>query len=189
MNTDSAKTYKILVVDDEDSVIRSYSSVLTTVAESSVDEKLEDLASELFGASNVEPEVSFTVSVCKQGNEAVELVEQSIAMGDDCRFAVVFIDMRMPPGIHGLEAANIIHEADPAIKIVIVTGYSDLTIDQTKASLPSTANVYYVQKPFEGNDIWVLASALSKQWGGESLTNPDEQVVLDRYTLQNMAAA
>jgi len=185
----TTKSYKLLVVDDENSVLQSYLSVLITVVESSDDERLAGLEAELFGAPHVTPEVSFTVTVCTQGDEAVERVEQSFAMSDGCRFSVVFIDMRMPPGTHGLEAANRIHEADSAVKIVIVTGNSDFAIDQIKAAFPPTAEVYYVQKPFDGNDIRTLASALSKQWDGENITDPDEQAVLVRYTIQNIQAA
>jgi len=36
---------------------------------------------------------------------------------------VAFIDMRMPPGMHGIAAAVEIHEIGPAIEIAFVTGF------------------------------------------------------------------
>ena len=45
-------------------------------------------------------------------------------------YAVAFIDVRMPPGMDGIEATARIWQLDPDIQIVICTAYSDHTWEQ-----------------------------------------------------------
>ena len=55
---------------------------------------------------------------------AVAAVKEALARNEP--FAVVFLDMRMPPGPDGVWAAARIRELDPAVEIVMCTAYSDV---------------------------------------------------------------
>ena len=160
----------ILVVDDELSIRRSYAHILTPVIGVSSDKILDRLEQELFGETVQNDCPYMEIKSCDQGETAIEMVRNATAAGTN--FSVVFIDMRMPPGIHGIAAAMEIHAIDPAIEIVFVTGYSDLTHEQILLSFPPGKRLYFVRKPFDGNDIWQLAAGLSLTHAGQEMSDP-----------------
>ncbi|MBO9712671.1 EAL domain-containing protein [Sphingomonas sp.] len=129
---------------------------------------LSAMAAELFGESGQMPVVPvnedhhFASTHCSQGLEAVAAVKDSMASGD--RFAVAFIDIRMPPGIDGKETAARIRAIDPEINIVIVTGYSDFSpLDISRAAGPAD-KIFYIAKPFEVDEVVQTARALGRRW-------------------------
>ena len=63
-------------------------------------------------------------------------------------FAVVFLDMRMPPGPDGLWAAQRIREIDQQVEIVICTAYSDVDPLEIGRRVPPADKLFYLQKPF-----------------------------------------
>ena len=97
-----------------------------------------------------------------QGNEAVAAVERAVR--DDRRFAVAFIDVRMPPGIDGRETARRIRAIDPDVQIVIVTGYSDFSPAQIARVAGPPDRLFYIAKPFTAEEVVQTATALSHRW-------------------------
>jgi CheY-like chemotaxis protein len=67
-------------------------------------------------------ELGFDVSRAASGDEALRLFEKG-------KIDAVFTDVVMP-GMSGVELARAIHEIDPAIPIVLTTGFSDKLSDQ-----------------------------------------------------------
>ena len=87
-----------------------------------------------------------------------------IALAKHLPYSVVFIDMRMPPGIDGKETARRIRQMDSEIQIVIVTGYSDYVPQQVAAVAGPIDKLFYLCKPFDRTEIRQLAIALSARW-------------------------
>lgn len=58
-----------------------------------------------------------------QGEECVAFITESIVSGEP--FAIVFVDMRMPPGLDGLQTIKRIMEVDEDIQVVLCAAYSD----------------------------------------------------------------
>src|ERR1051326_2135373 len=120
---------RILVCDDEASVIDSYRKILSDLVAEAVSPTVSDLdamAADLFGEEPSDLPTGIGISdiiYCRQGSEAVSVIEEANRQGKP--FSAVFLDVRMPPGIDGIEAARQIRALDRAINIVIVTGYSD----------------------------------------------------------------
>ncbi|RYD47720.1 MAG: GGDEF domain-containing response regulator, partial [Sphingomonadales bacterium] len=125
------------------------------------------MAAELFGDDADGPAATpetddFDCTYKMQGLDAVAAVEESIASGE--RYAVAFIDVRMPPGIDGKETARRIRALDPDINLVIVTGYSDFSpIDISRAAGPAD-KIFYIAKPFQAEEVMQTATALSNRW-------------------------
>ncbi|MCW3845640.1 EAL domain-containing protein [Sphingomonas sp. LB-2] len=132
---------------------------------------LSAMAAELFGddeapiasgAANDGGRPEFDCAHFMQGLDAVAAVEESIESGN--RFAVAFIDVRMPPGIDGKETAKRIRALDPDINLVIVTGYSDFSpLDISRAAGPAD-KIFYIAKPFQAEEVIQTASALGERW-------------------------
>ncbi|MFL9842765.1 EAL domain-containing protein [Sphingomonas sp. ST-64] len=128
---------------------------------------LDAMAAELFGDNDDAPvaesaPVVFEPVHCMQGLDGVEAVARSIDSGD--RFAVAFIDVRMPPGIDGRETAKRIRALDPDINLVIVTGYSDFSPLEISRDAGPADKIFYIAKPFQIEEVVQTATALGKRW-------------------------
>ena len=164
MNITIPDKVRILAVDDEEIILDIYTEALISCNEISEKEvKMKELAAKLFGHSEEKVRFPFfEVVICSQGDAAVELVKQSLEENNP--FAVVFLDVRMPPGPDGVWTGKMIRSLDPEIEIVIVTAYSDISpADIAKQILP-LHKLLYVQKPFSPQEIIHFATSLSVKW-------------------------
>jgi diguanylate cyclase (GGDEF)-like protein len=157
--------HRILVVDDDTNVLDAYRRVFATSA--SMTTQADELAAELFGedgapSSPARHESAWEVLFCRQGSEAVSLVDQ--ARIDGAPFALAFLDMRMPPGMDGLETARRLRQLDHRLNIVIVTGYSDHQAGEISRSIGAPDKLFYLTKPFDRGEILQLAAALTQRW-------------------------
>ena len=156
---------RILVADDEQSILDEYAAILANPEPA--DERrsqLADLEAELFGPGEEEqpPMPAFSLCLCRQADEAVQAVEDSIRDGRP--FAVAFLDVRMPPGPDGVNAAERIRKLDEEINIVFVTGFSDISPEQIRKRVPPPDKLLYCQKPFHAGELRQAAYALSAKW-------------------------
>ena len=164
MSTAQRATYRVLAVDDEEKIRDAYRLTLCPpddLEERSVE--LAELESKLFettAAKTKKP--GFDVELCSQGVDAIQAVREGLDAG--APFAVAFIDVRMPPGIDGIETAIRIREIDPNINIVIVTGYSDHHPAQIADRVPPADKLLYYQKPLQAVELEQLARALAGRW-------------------------
>lgn len=174
-------TFKILVVDDEESVRESYRVILSELDQSQ--KTLDMLASTLFDddlfPSESGAEMSdlpvlinkdidqepYEIVEASQGEEAIEIIRQGIEKGE--YYSLMFLDMRMPPGIDGAETARQIRQLDPYIEIVIMTAYSDYSYQEIVDEVGNPERLLYFHKPFQMEQIQQLASSLTQKWSLE----------------------
>jgi diguanylate cyclase (GGDEF)-like protein len=165
-------TIRVLVVDDEPGVRDAYGQVL---AESDVSQEVEgfrELRSRLFKnapaqsrAKGRSHSTTFEPVFCDQAPAAVTAVKEALARNQP--FAVVFLDMRMPPGPDGVWAAAHIRELDPAVEIVICTAYSDADPSDIGGLVPPEDKLSYLQKPFHPHEVRQMTIALGSKWRAE----------------------
>ncbi len=151
---------RVLVADDEVDLIEDYHSALAMAEPKNSDTRLAELQDELFGPqhSNSSLPPIELVSV-NQGEAAVQ--EVSRAQEEHRPFSVAFIDVRMPPGINGLDAAAKIRALDERLPIVIVTAYTDIQMIDLAKKVPPADRLFVLQKPFHTTEIQQLAIALT----------------------------
>lgn len=157
---------RILVVDDVEAVRGAYRDALTASVGST--SSLDSLESELFdkSAKTETATPQFDLTLKSQGEDAVEAVRHSLADGSP--FSLVFLDMRIPPGIDGAETARRIRELDPLINIVLVTGYADTDVADVAALVKPADKLFFIAKPFQVAEIRQQAAALSARWVADS---------------------
>ena len=63
------------------------------------------------------------------------------------------VDMRMPPGIDGVEAGSRIRRFDPDVEIVFVTGFSDIPLEELRRRVPPPARLHYFNKPLSFSQL------------------------------------
>ncbi len=152
---------RILIVDDEPAMHDSYRQCFAPLSGNA--EALGEMAAELFGDTvAAEPAPHFVCDHRMQGLDAVAAVEASLAGGE--RYAVAFIDIRMPPGIDGKETARRIRALDADINLVIVTGYSDHSPLEISRAAGPVDKIFYIAKPFQAEEIVQTATALARRW-------------------------
>ncbi len=161
---------KILVVDDQPEILEDYLRILSPSTNEKGDE-LTALESELFGDPNDTDRISnissfieeeYKVGTASQGEEALFLVKQSVAA--EKPFAVAFMDVRMPPGINGVQTASEIRKIDSDIEIVFVTAYSDVSRGDILDMMGTNDKILYLRKPFDADEIKQLALTLTEKW-------------------------
>jgi len=155
---------RVLVVDDDALLIGEYVRCLGEDFEpDAATATLGDLEKVLFGEDTDEKGAArFEVDSRNQGEAAVEAVMAAVEAGEP--YSIVFIDIRMPPGLDGIEAAKRIRALDPNVNIVIVTGSLSADPDNLGKEIPPADKVFFFKKPFHGAECRQLAAALCGKW-------------------------
>jgi diguanylate cyclase len=163
---------RVLVVDDEPEIRDAYKQILCETEVNLEMTGFHELRSRLFRKNPVEAlrqaatrAKGFDTVFCEQAAEAVEAVKAALARNEP--FAVVFLDMRMPPGRDGVWAATQIRELDPAVEIVICTAYSDADPGEIGGYVPPEDKLSYLQKPFHPHEVRQMTIALGSKWRAE----------------------
>jgi two-component system sensor histidine kinase/response regulator len=157
---DPLKHYRILIVDDNIAIHDDFRKILGTDSSAT---KLDSDEAALFGGSAPEvPGTLFNLSFASQGKEAVEIVLASYQTGQ--RYSVVFMDVRMPPGMDGVETAVELWKIDPDLQIVICTAYSDKSWEEMMEAVPNPERLLILKKPFDAIEVLQLAHALTEKW-------------------------
>jgi CheY-like chemotaxis protein len=147
MNTQTENNHiRVLIADDDEHILRCYQEAFTEPEATGVMKKLDFLNAELFNDESLVPDAPvFDVVSCSQGEDAVTLATK--ASDDGCPFDVVILDVRMPPGIDGVEAGSAIRAIDDTVEIVFVSGYSDVPRDELERRVPPPMKLHCFSKP------------------------------------------
>lgn len=156
---------RVLVVDDDANIHEDYSRCLRDTSRDS--ERLLELRGELFGwkfgqEAQETDKTGFDLVHALSGLEGIEKVRKSVEEGR--RFALAFVDMRMPPGLDGVETIAAIWAIDPAIQIVLSTAYSDFTWTEVKEGVGRTEGLHLLRKPFHHSQVRHFAAVLVRKW-------------------------
>ena len=144
MMTDSKR---VLIIDDDKAIRETYRDVLSVGTQPDMPDKghaLFDTDSGQADSASPAPE-SYDVTLACSGSQGIEEVQQ--ALSQEKPFSVAFIDMTMP-GLDGARTARNIWGMDPAIKIVIVTAYSENSPDEI-TRLVGRNDIFFLLKPFK----------------------------------------
>ena len=153
---------RILIVDDTPSIHEDFRKILT--APGSMGEDLEEMADSLFGHSEQDPvykAINYELNSAFQGEEALEMIEKAEAEGKG--YSLVFMDVRMPPGLDGIKTIAKIWERYPSMEIVICTAYSDYSWVDIIDILGPSDHLLVLKKPFDADEAQQMALAMTKR--------------------------
>ncbi|MDH3373458.1 MAG: response regulator [Gammaproteobacteria bacterium] len=143
---DEHEHIRVLIADDDENILEAYLEAFSEPESTREMQVLDALEAELFDPdAEIEKEPHFDVVACSQGNDAISLAKQAADGGEP--FDVVILDVRMPPGIDGVEAGSKIRELDPDVPIVFVTGFSDVPLEELRRRVPPPMKLHYFNKP------------------------------------------
>jgi len=152
---------RILVIDDNRAIHADFRKILCPV--NGNDHGLDTIEAEIFGRSaTAAAPAGFLMDSAFQGQEGFGLVQQSLAARQP--YAVIFMDLRMPPGWDGIETTARIWEIAPEVQIVICTAYSDYSWEEMIHRLGISDRWVILKKPFDNLEVVQLAHALTEKW-------------------------
>ena len=168
---------RVLVVDDQAQIHDDFREMLlprrTTAAS-------DDLVAAFMNPPNDTSELRFPpfdLRHARTGEEGFDAVKQ--AHDRDEPIAVAFVDVRMPPGIDGVEAVRRMRTVDRYIEVVIMTAYSDKPLSTIIGDVDVLHKLLYIRKPFAREEIQQISLSLVKKW------NLERDVAEGRRQLRN----
>jgi two-component system cell cycle sensor histidine kinase/response regulator CckA len=157
------KNRRVLVIDDNRAIHDDFRKILSPNA--AARSALDVTETELFG-SPTDPagvqRAQFELDSAYQGQEGVEAVKKALEEGRP--YAMAFVDVRMPPGIDGVETTQKIWEIDSEVQIVICTAYSDYSWETMFEKIGNDDRMVILKKPFDTVEALQLAHALIEKW-------------------------
>ncbi|MEQ1891435.1 MAG: response regulator [Planctomycetota bacterium] len=154
---------RILVVDDQESIREDFRKILASAGAPAP--ALASARAAFFGGESAPvaaPSTSYELTLASQGEEACELAER--AQREGRAFALAFVDVRMPPGIDGLQTIKHLWKHDPELEVVICTAFSDYSFEQIVQELGHSSRLLILKKPFDPIEVRQLAGALTEKW-------------------------
>ena len=183
MTCKQPSNHRVLVVDDQKDIHDDFKEMLLPRAAAA-----DDLAASFLGGEEPDHRLpEFELLHAMGGEEACELVAR--AARDERPIAVAYIDIRMPPGIDGVETVRRIRRVDRAIEIVLMTAYTETSLADIVQDMELLHKLLYIRKPFAREEVQQITLALVEKWNLErelearrrqlTLTNRRLTAVLD----------
>ncbi len=159
-----SKNRRILLIDDNRDIHEDFRKIL---AGGESQENLHNARAAFFGDDDEEEKPKqnrsdFELTSAYQGQEGVELLQS--AMQQNRPFAMAFVDVRMPPGMDGLQTIKNLWKADPDMQVVICTAYSDYSFEEIIEETGNIEQLLILKKPFDPVEVRQLAGALTEKW-------------------------
>ncbi len=187
---------RILIVDDNISIHEDLKHILN-VQNRDEDSDLASFEKDLFGEKlnygieeDLENEmIYYDISDAYQGEEAVSMVEK--ACGENRPYALIFMDVRMPPGIDGIKTVQKIWEKHRDNEVVICTAYSDYSWEKILEIFGRTDHLQFMKKPFDSVAVQQTALSLVTKWeldrkNRQNLINLQKEVERQTSELRSM---
>ena len=153
---------RVLIVDDQKEIHDDFAEMLKP-------QLSEAWADELAAAFVTEEEQSFLpvfeLLHARSGEEACDIVR--VAKERTRPIAVAYIDIRMPPGVDGIETIHRVREVDRDAEIVIMTAYTDRSLPEIIQNVEPLHKVLYIRKPFAREEIQQMTLSLVGKWNVE----------------------
>ena len=155
---------KILIIDDNKDIHEDFRKVFGTVTKSS--SAIDMFESDLFGTTKQptdarNPLQTATLESAYQGEDGARKAIEAAKGGDP--YLMAFVDVRMPPGIDGVQTIQLIWEQCPDLPCVICTAFSDYDWEEIGNRLGGSGNLFILKKPFDAIEVLQLAQAIAEK--------------------------
>jgi two-component system NtrC family sensor kinase len=176
VSTSASPNRRILIVDDNRTIHQDFRKILCPPASNN---SLDAMEADLFGKHEATAEFpGFEVDSVYQGEEAIQQAQAARQQGRP--YALAFVDIRMPPGIDGVETTSRLWKEDPDLQVVICSAYADYSWEEMMAKLGLSERLLILRKPFDGIEVRQIAFALTDKW---------ELLRSNRLHMENLARA
>lgn len=156
---------RILIVDDNPTIREDFRKILSPSDNGR--SNLAAIEAEIFGEDTGAREVrpDFQLAFAAQGEAAAQLVSTALEQG--CPFSVAIVDIRMPPGIDGVQTVKHLWRMQSDLQIVLCTAYSEYSWEQIVRELGISHRLVVLKKPFDPIEVMQLCHAMTNKWSTE----------------------
>ncbi len=175
------KSNRVLIVDDLEEIHKDFEEVLNYRPEESIP---YDIVSAF--DSNEKNDYflpKFELLHARSGQEAYNIVKKSLEDGNP--IAVIYMDVRMPPGWDGIETTRRIREIDKDVEVVIITAYNEKPLSEIVNNIGLLHKLLYIRKPFAREEIQHITISLVEKWNVEKeLAEKNRQLEISEQMLR-----
>ena len=162
MKSGNHENKRVLIVDDQLEIHDDFKEMLNpSFAQPSTD----DLATAFVREEEEAWLPEFELLHANNGEEAHEIIR--VGKESNRPIAVAYIDIRMPPGIDGIETIRRIRKIDRDVEIVIMTAYTDKALPEIVHDMELLHKLLYIRKPFAHEEIQQITLSLVGKWNIE----------------------
>lgn len=171
MNTQpqpTAAPRRLLIIDDNKDIHADFRKVFDGLRGGNANAGIDQLEADLFGGdyrddapAGKSPLMSVEVHSAYQGEDGVKMALEAARRGQP--YYMAFVDVRMPPGIDGVQTIKAIWKELPDLQCVICTAYSDYDWNQISSELGHTGNLLILKKPFDAVEVLQLAQSMAEK--------------------------
>ncbi|WNG50116.1 response regulator [Archangium minus] len=161
MSPPAGERRRILVVDDNPSIHQDFRKILARPDDDV--EELDAMESMLFGEAPPRLGTSrFELDFALGGEEGVRRVKEAVREGRP--YAMAFVDIRMPPGMDGVETTLHMWREEADLQVVLCSAHSDYSWDELSRKLGQSERLLILRKPFDNIEVRQMAHALCEKW-------------------------
>ena len=180
---------RVLIVDDQDEIHIDFREMLGTQNTGAAS---DDLADAFLPAdankSSTAYLPAFELVHASSGNEALQAIKA--ANKAKRPFAVAYVDIRMPPGIDGIETIRRIRAFEKNLEIVIMTAYTDKPLHEIVTNMELLHKLLYIRKPVAREEIQQITLSLVEKWNVEQESlKQQQQLALSHQRLETVLNA
>lgn len=175
------KNNRVLIVDDQEEIHKDFEEVLSYPSDESIPDDLASAFNSDKKNDNFLPK--FELLHARSGQEAYNIVKKSLEDGDP--IAVIYMDVRMPPGWDGIETTRRIREIDKDVEVVIITAYNEKPLSDIVNNIGLLHKLLYIRKPFAREEIQQITISLIEKWNVEKeLAEKNRQLEISEQMLR-----
>jgi two-component system, sensor histidine kinase and response regulator len=164
----TAALRRLLIIDDNKDIHADFRKVFDGLQSAAGNATIDQLEADLFGSDSPsggktaeKPLLSIEVHSAYQGEEGIKMAVEAARRGQP--YYMAFVDVRMPPGIDGVQTIKGLWKELPNLQCVICTAYSDYDWNQISKELGQTGNLLILKKPFDAVEVLQLAHSMAEK--------------------------
>ena len=181
MEGEIVRSNRILIVDDQEDIHEDFEEMLNHSNTNSLPDDLVSAFDSDEKDNGFLPELELLHA--RSGQEAYEIVKKSIE--DEDPIAVIYMDVRMPPGWDGIETIRRIREIEKDAEVVIITAYSGKPLSEIVRNIGLLHKLLYIRKPFAREEVQQITISLMEKWNVEKeLAEKNRQLEINEQMLR-----
>ena len=175
--------YRVLIVDDEDGIHSDFKDMLNPDHRQTLTDRLAKTLLDEGSENKTSFLPNFELLHATSGEEAYDIIRAGKASNRP--IAVAYMDVRMPPGIDGVEAIRRIRQIEKHVELVIMTAYTDKPLPEIVRDMELLHKLLYIRKPFAPEEIQQITLSLVEKWNVEQeLAKKQRQIITNHQNLE-----
>ena len=177
--------YRVLIVDDEAGIHSDFKDMLNPNRGRTLPAALAEAFLDKVPENKTVFLPNFELLHATSGEEAQDII--CTAKASNRPIAVAYIDVRMPPGIDGVEAIRRIRQIEKDVEMVIMTAYTDKPLPEIVRDMELLNKLLYIRKPFAPEEVQQITLSLVERWNVEQeLAKKQQQIIMDHQRLKTV---